>query len=47
LGATANYKGCFGCVEKKVKEELDPRSLEVDTIGYLVEHLDGQELPNF
>lgn len=32
---------------EKVKEELGPRSLEVDTISNLVEHLEGEELPEF
>jgi len=31
-------------MEKKVKAELDHGSLEVDTIGYLVEHLEVEEL---
>jgi len=45
LGATSN-KRCFGGTEKKVREELDPRSLEVGTIGYLMEYLEGNELSN-
>jgi len=36
LDATSNYKRCFGGMEKKVKEELCPRSLKVDAFGYLV-----------
>ena len=34
----------FGGLRKKVKEELDRRSLEVDTFGYLGEHLEGYNL---
>jgi len=33
-------------LEKKVKEELDPWSLKVDTFRYVVEQLEGKELPN-
>jgi len=47
LGATLNYKGCFGGLEKKLKEELGPRSLEADTVGYLVEHLEGEKSSDF
>jgi len=36
------YERCFGGMEKKINEELGPMSLEVDTIGYLVEHLEGE-----
>lgn len=37
LGATSNHKRGFGGMEKKVKEELGPRSLEIHAIGYLVD----------
>jgi len=47
LGATLNCKTCFGDLEKNLTEELDPRSFEVDSIGYLVEHLKGEELLDF
>ena len=30
----------FGGMEKRLKKELGSRSLEVDAIGYLVEHLE-------
>lgn len=33
--------------EKKVEEGVGPRSLEVDVVGYLVEYLEGKELPDF
>ena len=41
LGAPSSYKRCFGDLEKKVKKELNPKSSEVDTFGYLVEHLEA------
>ena len=34
-------------MEKKVKEELGLRGLEVDSIVYLVEHLEGEKWPDF
>ena len=43
VGATQNHKRCFGCMEEKVKEEMCPRCLEVDTFGYSVEYLEGDE----
>jgi len=36
-----------GGIEKKVKEKLAYRCLEVDTFGYLVEHLEGEEWLDF
>ena len=35
-------KDVFGRFEKKVKEEFDPTSVEVDAVGYLVVHLEGE-----
>ena len=37
----------FLVIWRKVKEELGPMSLEVDTVGCLVEFLEGEELPDF
>jgi len=34
-------------MEKKVKEDLGLGSLKVDTFGFLVEHLEGEEYPDF
>ena len=45
MGATSNHK--MGGMGKKVKEELGPSCLEVVTIGCLIEHLEGQEWPDF
>lgn len=36
-------KKCFDGLEKRVQDELGPRSLEVDTISNLVEHLEWKE----
>jgi len=47
LGTPSSYKRCLGDLEKMVKEELDPRSLGVDTFGYLEGYLEGEELPYF
>jgi len=32
---------------RRSKEELDSRCLEADTIGYLVEHIEREEWPDF
>ena len=47
MGGILNYKRCFGGLERKLQVELDPKSLEVDTFCYLVEHLEGDELSDF
>ena len=38
---------CFGGLKKKVKEEMDLRSLEGDAFGYLVVHVEGDALLDF
>ena len=45
MGATSNYKLCFGGVGKKAEEELGPRSQGVNTIGYLMKQLKGDGSP--
>jgi len=41
------YERYFCGIEKKIKEELGFRCLEVDAIGYLVVHLYGKKLLDF
>ena len=45
--ATSSYNRGFSSLEKKVKEDLGNRSLEVHAIDYLVENLEGEELSDF